>query len=288
LERHRIQKEAELYVDNQLQRYLYGVAHSLTELIPDSSGLSGLFRLNRPEIDKQRLEDALTGDGFRTWVEALGPEVDEFIREKWQEAVGQLHVRLQERFSAYYAGEAQHLEGLEGLGGSSGLMEGLKEGLTTGGVIGTGMATYAAVLGPAAASVTMGAALGAFLPPALLIGGAAGMVLRWLRSGEQAERLRIKLRDAIERHRQKLQSDWLRATVFPTLYRHNAAIADTLHRAFVEQLCQGWSPEELQKLTRDVAAHGEDCAAALASLQATITTRPRGLGTRLDGGRPAP
>jgi len=259
LERQRIQKEAEHYIETELERYLYGVAHEFASRIPDSPGWPAILRGSRPSISEEELQNALTGEGFRAWTEKLGLKVDEFIRDKWRETADQMEVELRERFQAFYSGEARRLEGIEGLGGPSDLMQGLKEGLTTGGVIGTGLAVYAAALGPAAAYVTMGAALGAFLPPSLLIGAAAGLVLRWLHSGRQAERLRTSLRDAIVRYKQQLRADWLSATVFPTLYRHNAAVADSLHRAFVDRLCQGWMPEDLRMLAQGVTAHARAC-----------------------------
>ena len=270
LERQRIQKEAELYIDAELERYLYGVAHEFTSRIPDSPGWPAILGGGRPSINEEELQSALAGDGFRAWTEELGPKVDAFIREKWRETADQMEVQLRERFQAFYSGEARRLDGIEGLGGPSDLMEGLKEGLTTGGVIGTGMAVYAAALGPAAAYVTMGTALGAFLPPALLIGAAAGVVLRWLQSGKQAQRLRTSLRDAIVRYKQQLRSDWLSATVFPALYRHNAAVADSLHRAFMERLYQGWSPEELRLLAQAVIAHAQACRMARARFASAV------------------
>ncbi|MFS8542643.1 MAG: dynamin family protein [Limnochordales bacterium] len=262
LERQRIQKEAEHFVESQLEGYLYDVAHRFTGHLSAGSRWDALLRSGQPSIDEEALASALAGDGFRAWVEGLGPQVDAFIREKWQEATGQMQLQLRERFQAFYAGEVRRLEGIEDLGGPSDLIEGLKEGLTAGGVIGTGLAAYAAALGPAAAYITLGSALGMFLPPALVIGAGAGVVLRLLRSNQQAERLRTSLRDAIVAHQRRLRAEWLKPTVFPALYRHNAAVADTLHRAFLEQLCQGWSLEELQALAQAAAAHGQQCRRA--------------------------
>lgn len=53
------------------------------------------------------------------------------------------------------------------------------QGAAVGTVSGAALATYAAILGPAASTVTMGAALGAFIPPLAILGAAiaGGMIL---------------------------------------------------------------------------------------------------------------
>lgn len=270
LERQRIQSEAENFIDEELSRYFSKVSREFTQRLPNSTGLAGFFGNSRTSIVEHELQSALGGEAFRVWAEELGTKVDAFIREKWQEAVRGIQVGTQQRFQAFYTGEAGRLEDVEGLSGSSDLIKGLKEGLTMGGVVGTGLATYAAVLGPAAASITLGTALSALLPPALLVGAGAGIVLRYLQSDKQAERLRISLRDAIARHKQKLRSEWLETTVFPALYKHNASVADIVYRMFTEQLCQGWSTEELRALAQETTAHAQECLEVRKRLQTAL------------------
>lgn len=125
---------------------------------------------------------------------------------------------------------------------------GFHDALAAGGVIGAGLAVYSAVLGPGAAAVTMGAALSAFLPPALLVGGLAGAVLRMLQSKQQAEKLRTGIRDAVVRHQRLVQSEWVEPVLVPAMAEYNAAIADHLARAFTERLCHGWTDQELKAL----------------------------------------
>ena len=60
------------------------------------------------------------------------------------------------------------------------VVEGAKNGGITAGAVGLGLAGYAAWLGPAASYVTIGSAVGAFLPPLLIAGAAGGAVWNYL------------------------------------------------------------------------------------------------------------
>jgi len=262
IEKHRIQNEAEMFIEDQLDAYFRGVANEFISRIPAPGGLDRLFggSMGRlVEIWENELQSALGGDRFAAWAEELAPKVETYLRDKWREATGQMEVQLRERFQTFYAGEVRRLEAAEGLDDSSDILEGLKQGLTTGGVIGAGLAAYAAAIGPGAAYITMGTALGAFLPPALIVGAVAGLLMRFLQSGRQVERLRASLRDVVTRHKRVVRSEWVEPTVLPAVAQYNAAIAKALAKAFTEKLCQGWSMDELKTLAYEVGMYLTKC-----------------------------
>lgn len=60
------------------------------------------------------------------------------------------------------------------------IMDGAKQGGATAGAVGLGLAGYSAWLGPAAAHISIGAALTTFLPPLLIIGAVGGGVWKLL------------------------------------------------------------------------------------------------------------
>ena len=89
----------------------------------------------------------------------------------------------------------------------------------TAGAIGGTLAVYAATLGPGAAYVTIGSALGAFLPPVLVAGAVVGGVRKYIRSKQTKQKhlaavnsmvagIRLdvgeKVRDAISRYTDEL------------------------------------------------------------------------------------
>ena len=270
LERRRIQSEAEVFIKDEFDSYFLGLAQEFAARVPDARGFDEIvknffLRGNTPGALAQGLESemrsALGGERFTAWVEKLGSSIEMFMRKKWEEATGKIEVQLRERFHAFYAGELRWLDTMDAGVGASEIIEGLKDGLTAGGMIGAGLAAYAATLGPGAAWITMGTALGAILPPALVVGAGVGIAMRFLQANRQAERLRIAIRDAVEKHKQKVRSEWLEPTVLPALAQFNASIADALKRSFTEKLCQGWSMEELEALARAVAAYVAECRA---------------------------
>ena len=65
------------------------------------------------------------------------------------------------------------------------LLEGAKNGGIAAGAVGVGLAGYAAWLGPAAYYVSIGSALGTFLPPLLIAGAIGGVVLSYLKRDKQ-------------------------------------------------------------------------------------------------------
>ena len=65
------------------------------------------------------------------------------------------------------------------------IMKGAKNGGVAAGAMGLGLAGYAAWLGPAASYVTIGGAVGAFLPPLLIAGAAGGAVWNYLKKDKE-------------------------------------------------------------------------------------------------------
>src|SRR5699024_4493243 len=63
---------------------------------------------------------------------------------------------------------------------SKNLFDGAKQGAIVGGVYGASAAAYTALLGPYAASVSLGMALSSAVPPVLLVGAATGAAIKFV------------------------------------------------------------------------------------------------------------
>lgn len=113
-----------------------------------------------------------------TYIETkLATQIEKFYknaREYWEMETEEIKEKLGERFIV----ESQHEE-LYSLAGDNMLSEtvvtGGKEGALYGGAAGLAFATYAAVLGPAAAYISMGAALSAVFLPMVAVGAVSGV-----------------------------------------------------------------------------------------------------------------
>lgn len=87
------------------------------------------------------------------------------------------------------------------------IIEGAKQGGLTAGAVGVGLAGYAALLGPAAASITVVSAVSAFVPPLFLAGLVGGGMWKFLSEDKQktnrptrVEQLVYEIRLAIKRN----------------------------------------------------------------------------------------
>ena len=95
------------------------------------------------------------------------------------------------------------------------LVEGAKKGAVVGGAYGVAAATYAAVLGPYAAGIGIASAVGAVLPPVLLIGAVTGAAFKYVNKGKKTTDLKNLV---------KLQFDYVRDTVAAELEEYIEAL----------------------------------------------------------------
>lgn len=127
------------------------------------------------------------------------------------------------------------------------MANGAIKGATIGGATGIAAASYAAVLGPYAASITLGAALSAFLLPVVLIGGAAGVATKFF-SGKKVNReYSIEVVNTINEVRSKVQLQVL-PNLITEIENRNIAEAMKLYNNYCISLTGGHSEENLQEL----------------------------------------
>lgn len=72
---------------------------------------------------------------------------------------------------------------------STDLVEGAKKGAFLGGAYGMAAAAYVAVIGPSAAYITLGAALGSVLPPVLLVGAVTGAAYKFVNKDKKIKEI---------------------------------------------------------------------------------------------------
>ncbi len=98
--------------------------------------------------------------------------------------------------------------------------EGFGDSMTTAVVAGGAIATYVAVVGPAAAHVGLGAAMGGIMPPLLLAGAAVGVVKMFKNNKEKKERVALYINSGIEQ---------LRNSLFKTMQQEATRLCDALN-----------------------------------------------------------
>ena len=144
----------------------------------------------------------------------------------------------------------------------TGIVEGVTRGGVTAGAVGLGLAGYSAILGPAAASVTLVSALSTILPPLLIAGGIAGGVWKLFdkeRTKRQNEKLKSKIvENLIEDLKKVIESD-----VSDEIIKNLNTVSDQYYEMSIEMLASIFkqcssSYNEMEQLQGDIKKYVRD------------------------------
>ena len=137
------------------------------------------FKLN--SMAKKYCDDGYIQEVVNNQYEKL----NNYITDEWRNNTEQLFSRQSiQQLDAVSGINPYSVIGADGGNNENEVVEGVKQGGMTAGAIGLGLAGYAAWLGPAAAYVSIGTAVSAFVPPLLIAGALGGAVLKWVGSSK--------------------------------------------------------------------------------------------------------
>jgi small GTP-binding protein len=113
-------------------------------------------------------------------------EIDSLFLLEWDKAIVKLKEEIFVDLESFSKDEQNQLSlqlsnSTTSINFEGGLLSGASAGAFVGGAAGVSAAFYAAALGPAASTVTMGMAASAFVPPFLIIGGTIGLATKFLK-----------------------------------------------------------------------------------------------------------
>lgn len=198
-----------------------------------------------------KFSQVITNERINLEVRKYFAELDEEIRQNWQREMDDTDKEIR---TMLHAGQQKVVDEERELVGSYALRvnEDIMSDYVTGAALtGGAVATYVAVLGPAAAHISMFSALGAVMPPVLIAGALAGVGAKFFQSKQVKEAMRSGVQRAIFDIRKVVYKD--RYAVLNQYF--DDMKEDTLKKAkegFVQSNFQGRSVEELQKLVRDL------------------------------------
>jgi small GTP-binding protein len=114
-------------------------------------------------------------------------EIDSLFLLEWDKALVKLKEEILLDLESFSKEEQERLtlqlsNSTTGITVEGGLLQGASAGAFIGGAAGASAAFYAAALGPAASTVTMGMAASAFVPPLLIIGATVGLATKFLKT----------------------------------------------------------------------------------------------------------
>ena len=128
-------------------------------------------------------------------------------------------------------------------------LESVKSSVLAAGAAGGALSIYSAVVAPAAAHVTLGAAVSTIMPPVLLAGAAVGLVTGYAKSKKVKTQQRQQVQDVLGLVREKTA-----ATLLPALKTYLQQLCEATQseakKDFVEKNFAGRSVEDLQQLVQ--------------------------------------
>lgn len=140
------------------------------------------MRMSTHEL-KASIQECFSEAAIRQEIDEFLQRLDENVRSDWKNQLVVVTGQVAEEYDALlkrYHVQAQNI--MDKLpDASKTALEGAGEGVMAAGVFGGTMAAYSAWLGPMAAHISIGSAMGAVLPPLLLAGAAAGAVMGLVR-----------------------------------------------------------------------------------------------------------
>ncbi|WP_271399271.1 dynamin family protein [Salinicoccus roseus] len=240
-----IQHQFEEWYQNE---FLLAEKEDLKKTIQDS----GIISLNKKknEVDSQ-LQSIFSKEYISEKLNEKTTSLDGRFINEWEETVEKVKRDVQIEINQFKKESEKRLElkikniGLKDEG--SDLIGGASKGAWLGGATGAASAFYAAVLGPAAASVTAGMAVSAFLPPMLIVGATVGAVSTVLKFKSEKSLAEKNVDDAFENGKEEIKQEVL-YWISDKYLKQNEHMVANINSLIISALANGVKSEEIGSL----------------------------------------
>ncbi len=205
--------------------------------------IGGFNRINAERI----VGKAISQEKMNQDLKNIITDVNEYFRSEWKAAMIDIQKELRENTENFIKEEESNFViefNTEMAEMGTAVKEGAVSGALMAGTWGTAIAAYTAWLGPYAASVTLGAAVSAILPPVLLAGAATGIVAKFVGNKKDKSNLLMAIDKRIDDTKNKIKANMLKNKL-EELSKTSEEICDNAIDSFVENYCPGWKKEDL-------------------------------------------
>ncbi len=214
-------------------------------------GSGNAFSSSSQDEFQQTLRQVLSQERIRSEIEGYLQQLSETIRSDWQGRLSGIDAELSRMYEQEQEKNQMEMARLSlSMQENTGL-ESVKNSVLAAGAAGGALSIYSAVVAPAAAHVTLGAAVSSIMPPVLLAGAAVGLVTGYARSRKVKTQQRQQVREVLGMVRDKTG-----ATLLPALktYLEESCQATQTEakRDFVEKNFAGRSVQDLQQLVEQL------------------------------------
>lgn len=241
-----IQREAKVWLESEFMQHEEAAVMNLIQ-----SNSKSLLSNNISEIKKMLIEysnENYVSDHLgRFWT-----ELSNFAQVESERALAAMYEKFQHEEMKYM--EEYNLapvfvnssNSLNFTDDSTDLAEGAKKGAFLGGAYGMAAAAYAAVIGPSAAYITLGAALGSVLPPVLLVGAVTGAAYKFVNKDKKIKEIQELAQTQFSEIRKQSEFN-LRRSV-DELCQRQARYFENIEKKMTDTLLKGITLSELQEL----------------------------------------
>ena len=174
-----------------------------------------------------------------------------YINTCWQSALERIDEELKESMSLSIEDNFKTYAELPTLYDTTGESSGLQDSMMTAVAAGGALSVYAAVLGPAAAHVSLAGALGAFMPPIMLAGAAVGALKIFTENKKKKESLHALISSSVLAVREAV-SNKIKDTVSPFISDIREKTFTEAKDKFIGNNFDGMSTDEIYKLKANV------------------------------------
>lgn len=209
------------------------------------------------EAIRSRMEEILSKESIEMILKDEYANLDQMFREEWHRAIEQIGEKMAVEMESFEEKQQSILAKAELPAlltvphGENALADGAMKGAAIGGAYGVAASAYAAVLGPYAATVTIGTALGALLPPVLIIGAATGAVAKLVFHKKKKNEFNIEIDRSITELKNIIKSTFAKKLLAQIEIDSNQT-ANQLYEMYSEQISGGWNETQITAIQQQI------------------------------------
>ncbi|MBS5581316.1 MAG: hypothetical protein KHX20_01820 [Megasphaera sp.] len=219
----------------------------LNSQIDASNAFSGSSQNNLQQI----LQQALSKDNISREIEQFLQQLSIKINTDWQGRLSGIDAELSHMYEIEQEKNRLEMIQLSPTATENAALESVKSSVMAAGAAGGALSLYSAVIAPAAAHVTLGAAVSTIMPPVILAGAAVGLVTGFAKSKKIKTQQRQQVQNILGMVRENTA-----ATLLPALKKYLQQLCEATQteakKDFVEKNFAGRSIQDLQNLIQQL------------------------------------
>ncbi|WP_100333155.1 dynamin family protein [Bacillus alkalisoli] len=217
----------------------------------------GIFSKTRESKElSEELKDILSEKALERQLQEKYEDIHKQFMTKWERASAELASKIEAEQQIHYKNNLASLQmKLKELdsrapSGEEALLDGAGKGAIVAGTYGATAAVYTAILGPAAASVSLIGAIGAILPPVLLVGATVGAVWKAITHKNEKNKFAQEIKTTFSDVKSHIEKQYL-TSVLEGIDTESNKMANAIYNQICQHVCKNEDIELLVRLKQN-------------------------------------